>query len=119
MDRDARIAGARDAELGRLRGWRVREFSREASPLFLALRESLRRRERAGGASCSAWEAVCPQELLARTRVEGLRGGVLTVLAEDASTRYALDRALRTGLEETLIRTSAAPIRRVRVRLAP
>jgi hypothetical protein len=119
MDRDARMAAARDAELERLRAWRLRERDRSAGALFRALGENLRRRERQGGAAGGAWEAACPPALLPSTRVEGLRAGVLTVLVDDAPSRYALERALRTGLEDAVIRASAAPIRRVRVRLAP
>ncbi|MFG0275966.1 MAG: hypothetical protein ACF8QF_13020 [Phycisphaerales bacterium] len=119
MDRDARMAAARDAELTRLRAWRVRGRNASAGALFRALGENLRRRERQGGAAGGAGGSASPPELLPRTRVEGLRAGVLTVLVDDAATRFALDRALRSGLENAVIRASAAPIRRVRLRLAP
>jgi len=117
MDRKDRMAAARDAELGRLRAWRVRDRDRSASSLFRALGERLARTARQGGAAGAAWESCCPPALLDRTRVEGLRGGVLTIIAADAATRYALERALRGGVEAAVIRASAAPIRRVRVRL--
>ena len=117
MDRDDPMTGARNTELARLRAWRVRDRDRSASTLFQAMGERLARQARRGGAAGDAWEACCPPDLLGRTRVEGLRGGVLTVIAADAPTRYALERALRAGVEEAVIRAAAAPIRRVRVRL--
>lgn len=118
MDRRPSSARAHDAELARLRAWRVRQRSPNAASLFLAMGESMRRRARAAVGVGAAWESLCPPHLLAHTRIEGVRSGVLTIIVDDAPTRYALERSLRAGLEGALVRAAPTPLRRVRLRLA-
>ncbi len=67
----------------------------------------------------AAWERVCPPELLERTSIEGFGRGVLRIRVPDAATRFALDRALRGGVERALITSSPAGIRRVKVSVGP
>jgi hypothetical protein len=72
------------------------------------------RRRRAGTAASAAWAAVAPPRLGAAAQV-ALSRGVLTLRCPDASTRYAIDRWLRTGGEAELIRRCGAAVTRVRV----
>lgn len=78
------------------------------------LRE-LNKQRRANGGCATAWNAVIPPELAARTALQGLSRGVLTIAVPDASTRFTLDRFLRSGGERALIGASSAAIRKVRI----
>jgi hypothetical protein len=109
---DPRVA---DASLDRLRGHRVRTpRDLSLSDLAAKAREYQRASKNLGGAA-RAWEAACPPALLARTRVVALARGVLTIGVDGASTRYALDRALRSGGLLTLRQASNAAISKVKM----
>lgn len=86
--------------------------------LFAEAARNAARDERRLGNAGDAWAAVCPGELLERTRIMGLSRGALTVATPDAATRFELDRALRSGAERALIRLCSAPVRKVRVVVA-
>lgn len=65
------------------------------------------------------WTTLVPEDLAAHTRLQALRGGVLTVGVDSASHLYSLDRLLRAGLESKMINARPGPIfRRVRLVLA-
>lgn len=108
---DPRVA---DASLDRLRGHRVRT-PRDLSlgDLAAKAREYQRASKNLGGAA-RAWEAACPPDLLPRTRVVGLSRGVLTIGVDGSSTRYALDRAMRSGGLLALRQASNAAISKVK-----
>lgn len=111
-DLDARVA---DASVGRLRGLRVRE-GRDLSLASLA--GDARRYQRAArslSGVARAWEAACPPALLPKTSIVSLTRGVLTIGVDGASTRYALDRAMRTGGLKALREASNAAITRVKM----
>ncbi len=63
------------------------------------------------------WDALCPPGLIERTSVKVARG-VLTISVRDAATRYRVERALKSGLSDTLVRQSPLAVRRVRVEIA-
>jgi hypothetical protein len=102
--------------LERLRELRARRFpGGEASPLFEAEAARLaRERQRRGGAG-DAWAAVCPPELLGRTRILGLRRGALTIGVADAPTRFVLRNLLASGGQRELARLAPTTIRRVKL----
>lgn len=75
----------------------------------------LKKLERRLGSVGEAWNQVCPGHLVDRTAIEGLSRGVLTVRVADASVRYELDRALRSGAEHELVRLSPSGVRRVKL----
>lgn len=102
--------------LSRLRALRVREAPDLSMGAVFAIESKHleRARKRTGGAA-KAWCEVCPPDLLRRTAIVGLTRGVLTISVRDASTRYELDRLLRSGAETELLRRSAAPVRRVKL----
>jgi len=85
------------------------------SALFERTAADLKRTERSLGAAADAWRAVCPAALLDRTSVVSLNRGVLTIGTDSASTRYELDRVLRSGGERELIRSCRASVRKVKV----
>jgi hypothetical protein len=55
------------------------------------------------------------RELAGRTRVTAIRGGVVHVAADSASTVYELDRLLRGGLEQEIRRRYQATLTRIKV----
>ncbi|MBX3353570.1 MAG: DUF721 domain-containing protein [Phycisphaeraceae bacterium] len=112
-------ARAADASLGKLRTLRV-YAQRDLSLASLAdtARRYQRDSKRLAGA-CAAWEAACPPDLLSRTSIVALARGVLTVGVDGASTRYALDRALRDGGLDALRRASSAAISKVKMVESP
>jgi phage-related tail protein len=67
------------------------------------------------GALVKLWETHVPEAIVARTRLAGLRGGVLQVKADTSSVAYELDRLLREGLLATLRREHDGPLARVRI----
>ncbi len=56
-----------------------------------------------------------PAEIVARTRLTALRGGVARVVVDSASTAYELDRMLRGGLEQQLRRRFRGTLVRIRI----
>jgi hypothetical protein len=91
----------------------------EVSGLFASTQRELQRTEKRIAGSAALWERVCPPELIERTCVVGLQRGVLTIGVRDHSTRYVLDRMLRSGLETDLIRRSAVSISSVKLVARP
>lgn len=91
----------------------------EVSRLFASTQRDLQRAEKRVAGSAALWERACPPELLDRTSVVGLQRGVLTIGVRDHSTRYILDRMLRSGLETDLIRRSAVAIHKVKLVAQP
>ncbi|MDX2114065.1 MAG: hypothetical protein SFZ24_00410 [Planctomycetota bacterium] len=105
--------------LERLRALRVRgEAAQALGPLMQRVREELRQVERKLGGVGAAWARVCPAELAARTSVSGLSRGVATILVRDASTKFELDRWLRSGGERELVRSCPTTLRKVKLELA-
>ena len=63
------------------------------------------------------WQQLVPGELVEHTRLEGLRRGVLKVSVDSSSRLYELDRLLREGLAQQLIRScGGSGLRRVHLR---
>ncbi len=89
------------------------------APGFAAAAKELARTQKRLAGAARAWEAVCPPALINRTAIENLTRGVLTIRARDAATRFELDRALRAGGEDALIRLAPTTIRRVKLAIGP
>jgi len=104
-------------QLHRLREARPRT-QRDTTPLssaFDAEARSLRRMERRLAGVGDAWLGNCPPALLDKTSILGVQRRILTIRASDASTRYQLDRWLRSGGERAVISACVAPIQKIRV----
>lgn len=52
------------------------------------------------------WAELIPPDLLAKTRLERFSRGTLTVTVDSSATLYALDRELRSGLQQQLTEAS-------------
>jgi glycerophosphoryl diester phosphodiesterase len=104
----------------RLRGNRKRtEPARAITESLGRAAESLRAQQRKSSGLGAVWQTLCPTHLIDRTSVESLRRGTATIRVEDASTRFELDRWLRTGGLDDLIHASPAALRRVKLVLGP
>ncbi|MEX2218074.1 MAG: DciA family protein [Phycisphaerales bacterium] len=103
------------AELTKVRGWRNRRdpdwtIARAVSDAHAAVE----RTARSGTALERAWREVCPAELAARAWPVSCSRGLLTIRAGDASTRWEVDRWLRSGGETALARAARVGVRRVK-----
>lgn len=107
-------------QLERLRRLRVESRPDPGlGPEFERAAASLRRSETGVGRIAGAWEAVCPRELIERTRIARFSGGVVTIIVPDAAARYELDRFLRSGGERAFIEASPTPVRKILLRHGP
>lgn len=105
--------------LNLLRERRVfRERTAALGPIAAAFGENLKRLERKVGGVSGAWAETCPNDLIRRTRVEGVSRGVLTIRADDAGTRYEIDRWLRSGGERELVKKCPTTVRKVKIVIA-
>lgn len=102
-----------------LREYRVfRERTVAVGPMAAALGAEFKQLERRVGGVAGAWGAVCPADLIKRTSVEGVSRGVLTIRADDAGTRFEIDRWLRSGGERELVKKCPTTVRKVKVVIA-
>lgn len=103
-------------QLDRLRALRV--WPDRATPVAAPLKRlesDLSRLARQQGGALHAWASTCPPQWLGRTAVLRLSRGVLTIAADDAATRFELDRWLRAGGEREVVRACPTTIRKVKV----
>ncbi len=77
----------------------------------------MRRTEQRLGELIELWQEVIPAELADRTTLVALKGGVLHVDVESASTRYELDRLLRSGGLRRLQTSFRGTLLRIRLRI--
>ncbi len=75
----------------------------------------LKRTHRAVGGVARAWAATAPPGLAGRCEVVRLARGVLTLRVPDGSTRFAVDRWLRSGGQEALAADMSTTLSRVRL----
>lgn len=67
-----------------------------------------------------AWFELVPPEYLAKTKLERLSRGTLTVTVDSSATLYALDRELRSGLQHQLTQASRpATLNRIKLVVGP
>ena len=65
------------------------------------------------------WNQLLPADVADGTRLESLQRGILTVAVDSSARMYEIDRRLREGLEQSLIKQHKGPaFRRVKLRVA-
>jgi hypothetical protein len=102
--------------LEQLRTWRTKPAADAGiADGVEALRARLDREYRAGGGLGAVWLEVVPKELGDTAELILLSGGVLTVRVRDSSTRFALDRWLRSGGQKLLEQRSPTTLRRIKL----
>lgn len=75
----------------------------------------LAKHEHAAGGLARSWAALAPQAIQQVTRVDRLHGGVLTVIASDASAKYDAEMWLAESGLAALRGVAARTLRRVKV----
>lgn len=121
MDRPLASFGPRDPadRLARVRQSRVRADP-DQSLDFLAktFQRDVARPHKQLASLTEVWEALVPAPVVARTALEGLSRGTLSVAVDSSATLDALDRLLRSGLKVEIIRAHRGPaIRRIKLRV--
>lgn len=79
------------------------------------VREALARDERRLGGIGQVWDEHCPADHAPRTEVLGVLRGVLRIRVADDATRFCLERWLRGGGSQAIIRASRTPVRTIRL----
>ena len=99
-------------------GWRTR-FERNVSiaGLVKSIADGAARTQRRLGTMVELWETSVPAPLAALTRIDGLRGGTLLVVATSSAVAFEIDRLLRAGLERTIRIASNGSVVRVKVKV--
>lgn len=107
-----------DEHLRKLRGWRVREDRSAITQEVAREIKALQAAHGAVGGLDRAWAGLVPGAIAQTcTPVTLSPGGVLTIVAKDAPSRYALERWLKGG-GETLVRQACVKaLRRITIRL--
>ncbi len=110
-----------DQYLSRLREWRNR---REPDLTLGFLRDQFKRDmvkpAKQLTEMVALWQELVPAHLLDHARLETISRGVLKVSVASSARLYELDRLLRGGLEQELIKRHKGPaVRRIQLRVAP
>lgn len=79
--------------------------------------KTLRKVSRTESALIAAWNTAAPDALASRCTPTGVKAGRLEIIVPDSSTRYELDRWLRSGGQRELSALAKVPIRGVRVQI--
>ncbi|MFM9958698.1 MAG: hypothetical protein ACKVZJ_11525 [Phycisphaerales bacterium] len=111
MDPNSFAQSVANLRKSRLRPEREVVITRDLS----AALDTTRRAAKSLGNIGAAWATACPPELLERTNVTALHRNVLTITVDDSATKFVLDRWLRDGGENALIRACGAAVARVKL----
>jgi len=115
-DPETKAAAAR---LERLRGHRVWADKAEAVGVGVGVvKRELSRKVRASGSLGQSWAELAPAEFRDRAGPVGVVRGVLTIGVDDSSTRFVVDRWLRSGGQDALAKSSGVPFHKVKLVLA-
>jgi predicted nucleic acid-binding Zn ribbon protein len=99
--------------------WQQRQFRQRAVPLRESLaflmKYTLGKRVRQLGRLTEVWEEVIPPGILEHTALEGMRGGVLTVLVDSSPHRFQLRQLLDGGLLAEIRTRFRGPLNKVRL----
>ena len=85
--------------------------------LAASVERATAQRQRSLGDVIDLWNEVAPARVRDYASIEGLGQGTLTLTVASSSASYELSRALRDGLERTLVDRMPTRIKRVKVRV--
>lgn len=112
-------ADRRLAWLDRMRPFRARherDVSMEAA--LQSLERQLREQHNAVGDIIDVWNEIVPAPLQGIATIGGVSQGTLTLVCATSGASYEISRALRDGLERTLMQRLPSRIKRIKVRVA-
>lgn len=106
------------AQLDKLRTWRgPRSRTASLSDLVAGMQKDYAQRARRLGGFAQAWDACAPESWRTACRVDAFRGGVARVVVASSAIGFQVDRALRSGLLESLRAACSSAVTRVDVRV--
>jgi hypothetical protein len=82
-----------------------------------SLEREFRDRQREVGDLIDVWNEIAPEKLRALVSIGGLTHGTLTLVTASSAAGYEASRALRDGLERTLMQRFPARVRRIKVKV--
>jgi len=82
-----------------------------------SLEREFRDRQREVGDLIDVWNEIAPEKLRALVSIGGLTQGTLTLVTASSAAGYEASRALREGLERTLMQRFPARVRRIKVKV--
>jgi len=112
-------ADRRLAWLDRMRPFRARherDVSMEAA--LQSLERQLREQHNAVGDIIDVWNEIVPAPLQGIATIGGVSQGTLTLVCATSGASYEISRALRDGLERTLMQRLPSRVKRIKVRVA-
>jgi hypothetical protein len=112
-------ADRRLAWLDRMRPFRARherDVSMEAA--LQSLERQLREQHNAVGDIIDVWNEIVPAPLQGIASIGGISQGTLTLVCATSGASYEISRALRDGLERTLMQRLPSRVKRIKVRVA-
>ncbi len=112
-------ADRRLAWLERMRPFRARherDVSMEAA--LQSLERQLREQHNAVGDIIDVWNEIVPAPLQGIASIGGVSQGTLTLVCATSGASYEISRALRDGLERTLMQRLPSRVKRIKVRVA-
>jgi len=99
--------------------WQQRQFRHDIShlshPLAVMMKHKLAPRVRQLSKLSEIWDEVIPAEINEHTALEGMHGGVLTVLVDSASHRFKLNALLSAGLQKEIQRRFSNALRKIKL----
>lgn len=103
-------AQSAQARLDRLRGYRNRPEP-DLSLAFVAtqFKRQIEQPQRHLRQMAAVWQRLVPPELARHTRLAGLQRGTLKVVVDSSPRLFELDRLLRAGLHDQIIREHQGP----------
>lgn len=105
--------------LDRMRPFRERhERDVGLERVIQSLEREMRDQQAAVGDIIDAWNQVAPPAVRDLAAIAGVSQGTLTLVVTSSGASYELSRALRDGLERTLMQRLPARVKRIRVRIA-
>ena len=106
------------AWIDRMRVYRGRaEPDLSVGSMAASFERATAQRQRALGDVIDLWNEVAPERVRGYATIDGLGQGTLTLTVASSSASYELSRALRDGLERTLVDRMPTRIKRVKVRV--
>ncbi|MFM2164147.1 MAG: hypothetical protein RL325_584 [Planctomycetota bacterium] len=112
-------ADLRLAWLDRMRPYRERRERDVTIEVALkGIERELRAQRDAVGDIIDVWNRVAPAAVRELASIAGVSAGTLTLAVSSSGASYELSRALREGLERTLVQQMPTRVKRIKVRVA-
>ena len=92
-----------------------RDHNVPLSSFITKIAQQSARTEKRLGHAVDAWTQLVPPELAAESRIDTIRGGTLHVVVRSSPSLWTIDRLLRGGLGDLLVREIGPPVRQIRL----